>query len=221
MITEKILEKIVIRMNIKSQKKQIKHYLDIQKYVVPYKKLTEQEKEKVDKLLNNFLIFLPKIDKAKLIKSFFDVRLIPFEKHEILSVDLHFVWNDEIFPLSKKIDKMYRKIREEIFGRVADIESISIYPDLDIVFFPYDNASIGFYWMSIHLKSTESIYLPVIFVNTWNHMMSTRWTLDIAKRLGGYYKVKPEWTEGTREDAERYAKELLKKRESYEFKLGI
>ncbi len=212
LILDKILGKIIVYKNVRSQIKQINYYKNRLSHVVDISEIPEKEQEKIYNFLNNFNLFLPKVDPAKFLKCFYDVRVIKLKNKEKYVLDLHFVWNNEVFPLSKKIDEMYRKVRIKVFGRIADVESISVFYNDNIIYYPFDNFSFGLYSFGIHVKSIEIVYLPVIFSNSWNHMMSTRWTIDVVKRLGGYYKAKFTYEEGTRLDAEKYGKELLKEK---------
>ena len=209
----KILEKIVIYDNIRSQWKQIKFFINRKKYVISKDDLDERDRKLVDKVLaalkNN--IFIPKIDKAKFLALFYDIRKLPVKIYnDDFVIDLHFVWDNEYFRLSKTIDEKYREVRKKIFGRVGDVESIVIFPKSNFIRYLYNNQSFGTYDLPLHIKAVEFIYIPAIFVNSWNHMLSERFSLHITKRLGGYYRAKDFIIkEGTRCDAEEFVKEKI------------
>jgi len=194
--------------------KQIKFFKYRMENVLKMCEISSDEQLYFTRIVNKFCenIFIPKIDKAKLVRVFYDIRELPEKIYKDDKViDMHLVFSDEYFRLSKKIDEKYRKIRKKIFNRTADIESIVIFPRTGFIRFLHNNMSIGTYDMPLHLKAVEFVYLPVIFVNSWNHMLSTRWTLYIVKKLGGYNKVSVPVTEGTREDAEKFAIEISNK----------
>jgi len=213
MIFSSVLSRFLIYDNVRSQMKQINFFRKRIGNILKTSEINRDEQLYFTKVINEFCknIYVPKIDKAKLVKVFYDIRELPEKIYKDDKViDMHLVFSDEYFRLSKKIDEKYREIRKKIFNRTADVESIVIFPRTGFIRFLHNNMSIGTYDMPLHLKAVEFIYLPVIFVNSWNHMLATRWTFHITKRLGGYNKVSVSVTEGTREDAEKFAREISK-----------
>jgi len=105
------------------------------------------------------------------------------------------------------VDEEYRKLRLKKYGTTADIESIRIFPKIKRIFYPLNNGSLSFYDLPSHIKLSEFFLDPTICSNTWNHMLSTRWTFHCLI-LGGYERVEPEMFTGTRDDAIEWAKGL-------------
>lgn len=117
---------------------------------------------------------------------------------------VHFVFLDEVAPQGT-LDKRYREVRRESFGRVADVESIEIAGTR--VTFPWSGLILGNpYEIPLHLTTNES-YEGKIYSSTWNHMMGAKPQLFIVLR-GGYKEVNVPCYNGGRDDAEDYAEHL-------------
>jgi len=114
------------------------------------------------------------------------------------------VYNDEFFP-APIIDEEYRKLRKKEFGRTADVESVAIRDGLAV--FRGSHSGFNIYETSIHFSATER-YRGVIYVNTWNHLMSTHPSPPVLLRYG-YKEARPLIVRsGTREDAEEFARRV-------------
>ncbi len=113
---------------------------------------------------------------------------------------VHLVFRDEIAP-SKELDTEYREIRQKVFGRVHDVESVELI-DGQIKFI--NNAAfLNIYESSLHWTSMEPSK-GALFSETWNHMLSAggKW-INIFR--GGYRLVGAPIVEGDRAAAERWA----------------
>jgi len=117
----------------------------------------------------------------------------------------HLVFRDEIAP-QKELDERYREIRQRIFGRVHDVESVE-FTDGQIKF--VNNFSFfNLYETPLHWTSVEP-NKGFLFSDTWNHMLSAggKW-INIVR--GGYRLVSVPFIEGDREAAGRWAPEEVK-----------
>ena len=117
----------------------------------------------------------------------------------------HLVFRDEIAP-SKELDERYREVRQKLFGRVHDVESVE-FVDGQIKFLG-NAAFINAYETSLHWTSLEP-NKDAIFSETWNHMLSAggKW-LNIFR--GGYRRVEVTYVEGDRAAAEKWQPEVKK-----------
>lgn len=117
----------------------------------------------------------------------------------------HLVFLDEIAP-EHEVDEEYRKVRQEIYGRTTDVESVEVFQDPFISGVTlFNNASfINIYETSMHFTWAGS-WERRIYSNTWNHMLSVQPNCIIEAR-GGYgrrrHMESAEVIEGTREEAE-------------------
>ena len=145
-------------------------------------------------------IMIAKPDKARVLKVFYEIGQD--------RAYFHIVFNDEYFPNSI-IDKIYREIRKRMFGRTADVESVEIVRRGPLWFGNFVSTYVGpnLYETSVHLDGTEP-YTRTIYVDTWNHLMSTIPAPQILARYGYKDIGKFELVPGTREDAEEYANKV-------------
>jgi len=114
----------------------------------------------------------------------------------------HLVFGDEIAP-NEELDVKYREVRQKVFGRTFDIESVE-FPENEIKF--VNNAAfLNIYESSLHWTSVEP-YKRAIFTETWNHMLSAggKW-INIIR--GGYRLVGATIIEGDRAAAEKWTPE--------------
>jgi len=145
-------------------------------------------------------IMLAKADKADLVALFYEPgpdRLF-----------LHLVFSDEYFP-NKVIDKIYREIRKLKFGRTADVESVEIRPGLiRMVNFVTTYCGPNVYETSAHFDGKEP-FLGTLYIDTWNHLMSCLPSPAVLIRHG--FKEAKDYIirEGTREDAEEFARGIV------------
>mgnify|MGYP001569344891 CR=1 FL=1 len=114
---------------------------------------------------------------------------------------IHLVFLDEVAP-SGELDARYREVRQQVFGRTQDVESVEIVNG-DIAF--QGSASLlNLFESSIHWTSREENQ-GALFSNTWNHLLSARrqWYIELR---GGYQDqtALAQWLEGDREAAERW-----------------
>jgi len=112
----------------------------------------------------------------------------------------HLVFKDEIAP-NKELDTKYREIRQKVFGRIHDVESVE-FIDGEIKF--VNNAAfLNIYESSLHWTSVEP-NKGAIFTETWNHMLSAggKW-INIIR--GGYRLVGAPILEGDRSAAEKWS----------------
>jgi hypothetical protein len=110
---------------------------------------------------------------------------------------VHLVFNDEVAP-NPVLDSRYRNVRQELYGRTTDVESIEIAGgDLN---FRDDASGLNVYETSAHFQSTAP-YQGEVYSSTWNHLMSCRQKLPILVR-GGYQLMVAEIRRGSRADAE-------------------
>jgi len=141
-------------------------------------------------------IMVAKPDKARLAAVFYEPgpdRLF-----------LHLVFSDEYFPI-RAVDDIYREIRREKFGRTADVESVEIRPGAATFVATYCGPNV--YETSIHFSGREP-YSGTLYVDTWNHLMSCLPSPAVLIRYG-FKEVKGyELIEGTRKDAEEFAKSI-------------
>lgn len=112
----------------------------------------------------------------------------------------HLVFRDEIAP-QKELDERYREIRQRVFGRVHDVESVEVIDGQ--IKFVNNAAFINVYETSLHWAAVEP-YKGAIFSETWNHMLSAggKW---INMLRGGYRLVEAPVQEGDRDAAERWS----------------
>ena len=117
---------------------------------------------------------------------------------------VHLVFRDEIAP-QVELDERYREVRQQLYGRVHDIESVE-FPKPQWVKFFNNYSFFNIYEVSYHWTSEES-YKGAIFSDTWNHMCSAggNW-VNILR--GGYKEADVEFREGDREAAERWQPEV-------------
>ena len=114
---------------------------------------------------------------------------------------VHLVFADEIAPV-EELDVKYRELRQKVFGRTFDIESVEFSENEEIKF--VNNAAfLNIYESSLHWTSVEP-YKNAIFSETWNHMLSAggKW-INIIR--GGYRLVGATITPGDRQAAEKWA----------------
>lgn len=113
---------------------------------------------------------------------------------------VHLVFRDEIAP-SHDLDTNYREIRQKVFGRVHDVESVEIIDGQ--IKFVNNAAFLNLYETSLHWTSVEPSK-GAIFSETWNHMLSAggKW-LNIIR--GGYRLVEAPIIEGDRSAAEKWS----------------
>ena len=112
----------------------------------------------------------------------------------------HLVFRDEIAP-NKELDRKYREIRQKVFGRIHDVESVE-FIDGEIKF--VNNAAfLNIYESSLHWTSVEP-NKGALFSETWNHMLSAggKWISIIR---GGYRLVGAPILEGDRSVAEKWS----------------
>ena len=143
-------------------------------------------------------IFIAKPDKANLLAVFVE----PGEDR----VFLHLVFDDEYFPNSI-IDKIYRAIRKLKFGRTADVESVEIRPLARLANFVSTYCGPNIYETSIHFDGIEP-FTGALYVDTWNHLMSCLPSPAVALRYGFKEAKDYEIYEGTRKDAEEFARRV-------------
>jgi hypothetical protein len=109
----------------------------------------------------------------------------------------HLVFADEVAP-DGELDRRYRDIRREQFGRVTDVESVEFASGR--VVFRDDYSGINLYETSLHYAASP-MDSGMLFTNTWNHLLSACPQLSIQLR-GGYRPVVAEVRGGSRQDAE-------------------
>jgi len=143
-------------------------------------------------------IYIARPDKARLLAVFVE----PGEDR----VFLHLVFDDEYFPNSI-IDKIYRKIRKLKFSRTADVESVELRPTVRIANFVTTYCGPNIYETSIHFDGQEP-YMSTLYVDTWNHLMSCLPSPAVLVRYGFKEAKDYEIIEGTRKDAEEFAKRI-------------
>lgn len=110
---------------------------------------------------------------------------------------LHLVFTDEFFRL-KRADDEYRKIRQERYGRVTDVETIAL--ENGVVVYRWTYSGPQPYDTSIHLSIR--VLGKNVFVATWNHMLN--FAAKPWEDPTTYQLVEPEMIPGTREDAEKH-----------------
>jgi len=113
----------------------------------------------------------------------------------------HLVFGDEIAP-NKELDVKYREVRQKVFGRAFDIESVEFLENE--IKFVNNAAFLNIYESSLHWTSVEP-NKGAIFSETWNHMLSAggKW-INIIR--GGYRLVGAPILEGDRSAAEKWHK---------------
>ena len=111
----------------------------------------------------------------------------------------HLVFRDEIAP-SKDLDEQYRAIRQKVFGRTHDVESVEFMDNQ--VKFVGNSAFMNVYETSVHWTTVEP-FKGALFSETWNHMLSAggKW-LNVLR--GGYRMVDASIIEGDRQAAENW-----------------
>lgn len=112
---------------------------------------------------------------------------------------LHLVFRDEIAPFTD-LDKRYRKVRQEVFGRTTDVESLEF--DGKYVRFEGNFSIPNVYESSFHWTSAQD-FKGDIFSDTWNHLTSTIGTVFDRAR-GGYRATQFEVHRGDRAAAESW-----------------
>jgi len=117
---------------------------------------------------------------------------------------VHLVFQDEIAP-SKEFDTKYREIRQKVFGRVHDVESVELIDGQ--IKFVNNAAFLNIYESSLHWTSVEP-YKGAIFTETWNHMLSAggKW-INIIR--GGYRLGGATIIPGDRQAAEKWTPEEM------------
>ena len=144
-------------------------------------------------------IMMAKPDKAKLVAVFYEPgsdRLF-----------LHLVFDDEYFPIDP-VDEIYRKIRKEKFGRTADVESVEIRPGpIRMANFVTTYCGPNVYETSVHFDGKEPFF-GTLYVDTWNHLMSCLPSPAVLFRYGFKEAKNYIIREGTRKDAEEFAKKV-------------
>ncbi|MBA7690675.1 hypothetical protein ES703_99206 [subsurface metagenome] len=112
----------------------------------------------------------------------------------------HLVFKDEIAPV-EELDVKYREVRQKVFGRTFDIESVEFLENE--IKFVNNAAFLNIYESSLHWTSVEP-YKRAIFTETWNHMLSAggKW-INIIR--GGYRLVGAPILEGDRAAAEKWS----------------
>ncbi len=115
----------------------------------------------------------------------------------------HLVFKDEIAPV-KELDEKYREVREKVFGRTFDIESVEFTEEG--MKFVNNAAFLNIYESSLHWTAVEP-YRNAIFTETWNHMLSAggKW-INIIR--GGYRLVGAVIIPGDRAAAEKWSPEV-------------
>ena len=113
---------------------------------------------------------------------------------------VHLVFRDEIAP-SKELDTKYREIRQKVFGRVHDVESVELIDGQ--IKFVNNAAFLNIYESSLHWTAVEP-NKGALFSETWNHMLTAggKW-INIFR--GGYRLVGAPIIEGDRAAAEKWA----------------
>jgi len=113
---------------------------------------------------------------------------------------VHLVFRDEIAP-SQELDTNYREIRQKVFGRVHDVESVEIIDGQ--IKFVNNAAFLNIYESSLHWTSVEPSK-GALFSETWNHMLSAggKW-INVIR--GGYRLVGAPIIEGDRAAAEKWS----------------
>jgi len=186
------LANIIANIELNAYKKQLAYFKPLPKPRVLAYSVEDLMPEK---------IMLAKPDKANLVALFYEPgpdRLF-----------LHLVFDDEYFPIDP-IDNIYRKIRKEKFGRTADVESVEIRPGLiRMANFVTTYCGPNVYETSIHFDGREP-FLGTLYVDTWNHLMSCLPAPAVLSRYG--FKEAKDYIirEGTREDAEEFARRVAK-----------
>ena len=114
----------------------------------------------------------------------------------------HLVFRDEVAPV-KELDEKYREVREKVFGRIFDIESVEFLENE--IKFVNNAAFLNIYESSLHWFSVEP-YKGAVFTETWNHMLSAggKW-INIMR--GGYRLVGATIIKGDRAAAEKWTPE--------------
>jgi len=120
----------------------------------------------------------------------------------------HLVFSDEYVPFGP-IDDVYRTIRKELYGRTADVESFEVMKSGSTLLANFVSTYTGpnVYETSVHFDGREP-YNNVLYVNTWNHLMSALPAPQIYVRYGYKEAGEVEFVPGTRSDAEEFAKEV-------------
>ncbi len=115
----------------------------------------------------------------------------------------HLVFGDEIAPV-EELDVKYREVRQQVYGRTFDIESIEFLENE--IKFINNAAFLNIYESSLHWTSVEP-YKGAIFTETWNHMLSAggKW-INIIR--GGYRLVGAKIIEGDRAAAEKWSPQV-------------
>ena len=144
-------------------------------------------------------IYIAKPDKARLLAVFVE----PGKDR----VFLHLVFDDEYFPNSI-IDKIYRGIRKLKFGRTVDIESVELQPLIRMTNFVTTYCGPNVYETSMHFDGKEP-YTNELYVDTWNHLMSCLPAPAVLARYGFKEAKDYEIREGTRKDAEEFARRVV------------
>ncbi len=111
----------------------------------------------------------------------------------------HLVFRDEIAPI-EELDRKYREIRLQVFGRTHDVESVEFIDGG--VKFVNNAAFLNIYESNLHWTSLEP-YKRAVFTETWNHMLSAggKW-INIIR--GGYRMVEAPILDGDRDAAEKW-----------------
>jgi len=189
-IHRKIAE-FLVRQEYKAQMKQKSYFKPLP---IPKYRVLELED------ITPHTIKIAKPDKAKILKVFYEMG--PDRAY------FHIVFDDEYFPNSA-VDKIYRELRKAIFGRTADVESVELRKTNLGWVGNFVSTYVGpnIYETSVHLDGTEP-YTNTIYVNTWNHLMSSLPAPQIVVRYGYKEINKFELVQGTRENAEEYTSEV-------------
>ncbi len=116
----------------------------------------------------------------------------------------HLVFRDEIAP-TKKWDEWYRGYRIRNLGRAADIESLEI-TDNNQVIYHWCYSFFNLYESGMHYSGRQP-FNGKIYSSTWNHMLNNGPQFPIRIR-GGYREMNPEVFYGDRDATEEYAKRL-------------
>jgi len=180
----------------KSQVIQREHFIPLKRAILPFK---------VEEIIPSS-IFLANPDPTTLIRVYHEEG---FDEKNEPKMYLHLVFSDEVFPLSKEVDKYYRQFRKESLGRIADVESLEIAQlgSRYIGRFVSTYTGPNIYETSVHLDGSEA-YTREVYINTWNHLMSCIPAGAILLRYG--YKEAKDYKilKGTRKDAEEYASKV-------------
>ncbi len=117
---------------------------------------------------------------------------------------LHLVFGDEVAPF-EALDTKYQEVRQRVFGRTQDVESVEVIAAADEggdpqIRFVGNHAFLNVYESSLHWTGLEP-WKGSLFSETWNHMLTAggKW-INVVR--GGYRKVDVQVLEGGRGEAE-------------------